>query len=70
MEGKLNLYTDSLRFVYLFIFFLFCFSFSWWLIVAVVVNAGRRGEGPPHRSCGNFIPFYEGFSAFSASRSE
>lgn len=34
MEGKLNLYTDSLRFVYLFIFFYFFFHFrGGWLLL-------------------------------------
>jgi len=71
-KGKLNLYTDSLRFFFfvaVVIFIYFIFHFLWWLMVVLVVIAGGTCKGPPHGVCGNFIRFYEGFSAFLALRS-
>jgi len=38
-------------------------------MVVLVVIAGGTCKGPPHGVCGNFIRFYEGFSAFLALRS-
>jgi len=71
-KRKLNLYTDSLRFFFFVALVIFIYFIFHFFVVADGCScfiAGGTCKGPPHGVCGNFIRFYEGFSAFLALRS-